>query len=212
MFELLVRYGMKPWGIGRRFTPDQTEAERRGACHLLRLDLSDDHADDALAMLRCVDASTDRIIFVNNAGVVTPIGKLESIARQDLSASLAVNFFGPLLIAQHLLGYSKSLEIPLRILNISSGAAKRAIPGWAAYCAGKSAISMAFQCLAAEEPLVEAIDIDPGVLDTDMQAEIRAAGVEHFPWLDEFVRLKQEKLLKDPAVVAKSIVSQWVLV
>ena len=48
--------------------------------------------------------------------------------------------------------------------------------------------------------------IDPGIMDTPMQREIRAASPESFPEVDRFVAFAEEGKLVPPETVAKRIV------
>src|SRR5690606_15700892 len=65
------------------------------------------------------------------------------------------------------------------IVNLSSGAAHRPMEGWSAYCAGKAGLAMVTQSLALEYGArgIRAFGFAPGVVDTDMQGEIRASGI-----------------------------------
>jgi NAD(P)-dependent dehydrogenase (short-subunit alcohol dehydrogenase family) len=104
---------------------------------------------------------------------------------------------------------------PLRIVNVSSGAATRAYAGWSAYCATKAALRMAGQVVAVEAdayppgaagPLdLAVVTYEPGVVDTAMQAEVRATPRAAFPALDRFLELHASGRLADPASPAAEI-------
>ena len=55
----------------------------------------------------------------------------------------------------------------------SSGASTGAYSTWGAYSASKSAMNALARQVACEEPDVTAFSIRPGVVDTDMQRELR---------------------------------------
>ncbi|MDP2366746.1 hypothetical protein [Rhodoferax sp.] len=57
---------------------------------------------------------------------------------------------------------------------------------------------------SAPHPFVD-INIDPGVMDTAMQADIRAASVHDFPDQERFVQRKTQGALVAPADVAAAI-------
>lgn len=59
------------------------------------------------------------------------------------------------------------------ILLTSSGAAVRAARTWGAYCCSKAALHHLGMNIAAEEPDITTISIAPGVVDTEMQRELR---------------------------------------
>ena len=63
-----------------------------------------------------------------------------------------------------------------RVINISSGAAHTSIPGASAYCASKAALTHFGRILAEEVPEVTSISVRPGVVDTDMQCQLRREG------------------------------------
>lgn len=82
---------------------------------------------------------------------------------------------------------------------VSSGAAAHAYASWGAYGATKAAMNHLAMTLAAEEPDVTTVSIRPGVVDTEMQRDIRET---HHEVMDEqdrkrFAELKEEgKLLR----------------
>ena len=55
----------------------------------------------------------------------------------------------------------------------SSGAAEHAYSTWGAYGATKAAMNSLCRTIAVEEPDVTVLSIAPGVVDTEMQREIR---------------------------------------
>lgn len=93
------------------------------------------------------------------------------------------------------------------IINISSGAAHKPLPGWGEYCTSKAGLAM-FSKVAAEELKEKGIrvfSLAPGIVDTEMQAEIRHAHSEDFPALERFVSYKSEGQLSSAEEVAKKI-------
>lgn len=60
-----------------------------------------------------------------------------------------------------------------RILFTSSGAAVKAYSTWGAYGSSKAALNHLALTLGVEEPDVTTISIRPGVVDTEMQRELR---------------------------------------
>ena len=80
------------------------------------------------------------------------------------------------------------------LINVSSGASTSAYHGWGAYCAGKAGMEHLTRVIDVEERAsgLRAYSIAPGVVDTDMQAAIRASSVERFPDRPRFDRRKAE--------------------
>lgn len=154
-----------------------------------------------LSTERWVGAAT---ILINNAGVVEPMTPL---ARSDATTWLrhiAVNVGGVYLAARAVLpgmlerGYG-------RIVNVSSGAARRASAGWTAYCASKAAVDQLTRALAleVEDVGVTVCAFSPGYMDTAMQERIRRASAEDFPRVEEYRELERQSKLRDPREAAR---------
>jgi NAD(P)-dependent dehydrogenase (short-subunit alcohol dehydrogenase family) len=137
---------------------------------------------------------------VNNAGVLGPIAPIAEGDPQAWQENLQTNVLGPVMITQAALPHLRRHRG--RVLTVSSGAAVYVIPGWAAYCVSKAAVNHFTRAIASEEPDVTAIAFRPGVVDTAMQATIRAKGQEGMPPEDyeRFVRYYQEGELLPPEV------------
>jgi benzil reductase ((S)-benzoin forming) len=93
------------------------------------------------------------------------------------------------------------------ICNISSGAARKPLSGWGEYCSSKAGLAM-FSRVADEELRKQGFrvfSLAPGIVDTDMQSEIRHADERDFPALDRFAAYKSEGLLSTPEEVAEKI-------
>jgi benzil reductase ((S)-benzoin forming) len=149
-----------------------------------------------------------KAVLVNNAGMVTPVGPLEKLDAAALERNLAVNLLAPMLLMRRFLAATETAPLR-RIINISSGAARRPIFGWSAYCAAKAGLDMASRAVALEAQArgwpVEVSSLAPGVVDTPMQATVRAASPEDFPDIERFRAMKAEGVLRPPAEVAAEI-------
>jgi NAD(P)-dependent dehydrogenase (short-subunit alcohol dehydrogenase family) len=117
-------------------------------------------------------------ILVNNAGLVAPIGLLDVVDPEAFARAIRVTLVGAAFACQAvlpaMLGAGRG-----RIINLSSGAAHRPLEGWSCYCAAKAGLAMLTRSLALEYGArgIKAFGFSPGVVDTDMQAEIRASGI-----------------------------------
>ncbi|KAI9222145.1 short-chain dehydrogenase [Blastocladiella britannica] len=140
--------------------------------------------------------------LVHNAGVLEPVGKIADVPMADVRAAFDVNLFSVIQLTKAALPLLRAAT-PGRIVLVSSGAASKAYHGWAAYSATKAALNMLAESLAVEEPGVVTVALRPGVLDTDMQAQIRALDPAKMPgshaW---FVQTHSEGKLVDPMVSA----------
>ena len=85
-----------------------------------------------------------------------------------------------------------------------SGAAPCA--GWSVYSATKAALDHHARSAALDAvPHVRVASMAPGVIDTDMQTEIRASAPDKFPLLPQFQALKRDGLLSTPEACAQKI-------
>ncbi len=98
------------------------------------------------------------------------------------------------------------------LVNVSSGAATRPYEGWAVYCGSKAAVEMITEVVAREErgAGLSAFALAPGLVDTDMQALIRAARPEDFPEVERFRRVHEDDGFNSADWVARFIVERLV--
>jgi NAD(P)-dependent dehydrogenase (short-subunit alcohol dehydrogenase family) len=151
-------------------------------------------------------------IVVNNAGVIQPIEPVASVDPDAWLHNLAVNLSGVFLICRYAL--PGMLERGWgHIVNVSSGAARGTVVGWSAYSAAKAGVE-AFTTVTAREVGDRGVRVNavrPGIVDTDMQVEIRGSSEEQFSRenLERFRGYKERGLLRDPADPARLIL--WLL-
>ncbi|MFK4517184.1 benzil reductase ((S)-benzoin forming) [Bradyrhizobium japonicum] len=208
LLDLLVAADARPIALGRRLDPRHAAASARNACVFVAADLSALGSLDQIDLAGALPQTTDEIVLISNAGSVEPIGTLGVINSASLAAAFAVNALAPAILARKLLAAADSRRTRLRILNISTGAARRPLPGLAAYCASKAAAIMMFDCLATERSDVAVEHIDPGVLDTDMQSMLRSADDQALPVRQMFASFETEAKLKPPRDVARDILTR----
>lgn len=106
-----------------------------------------------------------------NHGVLEPVKKLADSTAEEWRSAFDTNFFSAVSIAQAALPALR--ESHGTILFTSSGAATNSYPTWGAYGSAKAAMNHLAQTIANEEEDVISIAIRPGVVDTEMQQEIR---------------------------------------
>jgi NAD(P)-dependent dehydrogenase (short-subunit alcohol dehydrogenase family) len=163
---------------------------------------------DATAMAAFCDAAAARFgrvdLWINNAGLLAPIGPLRDNDPAEFARHIEVNvlgvFNGSRAFIRHLHGRGGSGVL----LNISSGAARNAYAGWSAYCASKAAVDRMSESIALEEQAngLRVHAVAPGIVDTDMQAMIRDCTPEQFPRVQKFHDLKEKEGFSSPAFVA----------
>ena len=154
--------------------------------------------------------------LINNAGLVgvpaplgqVPLAQLSQASRVGLEAVL-------LLTASFLAATGAWATTTRRVLNISSGLGRRAMAGSAAYCAAKAGMDHFSRAVALEEatrpdgrPGARIVSMAPGVIDTDMQAELRGADPALFPERERFAQLHAQGQLMSPADCARQLLSK----
>lgn len=117
-------------------------------------------------------------VLVNNAGVIEPIAALAESDPAGWDHSVDINLKG--------VYHGIRAVLPLMraqgggtVLTVGSGAAHSALEGWSHYCAAKAAVHMLMSCLHKEEAGhgIRAITLSPGTVATQMQREIKTAGI-----------------------------------
>jgi benzil reductase ((S)-benzoin forming) len=184
--------------ISRSISEEQRQysAER---FFFLKMDLAQDDITEKLSQLKG-KINNEAVVFINNASIIEPIAKIETLNETDIEKTLSVNIKATLLMTSFLLkNYAKN---DLTFVNISSGAAKRAISNWSLYCSSKAYMEMFFNTAESEYPDHRFFNINPGVMDTGMQKSIRE---NDFPDAENFKDLQKEGKLKLPIDVAKEI-------
>lgn len=146
----------------------------------------------------------NHVSLVNNAGVIDPIepaGELEPAAVQK---HMQVNVTAPILLINRLVKEANDRDINLDIINITSGAAEKTVHGWSVYSSSKAAINRFTETLALEQEGKghTILAYSPGVMDTDMQDEIRSSSKESFADVEKFRELKEKGKLRSPDEVA----------
>jgi short-subunit dehydrogenase len=151
-------------------------------------------------------ANTTQLLLINNAGLVSPIGPLSAQSTADISRSVQLNVAVPLALSAMLTRKIQGNQ-QLRILHVSSGAAQSAYPGWSVYCATKAALDMHAQAVQQDQlPNVAICSLAPGVIDTEMQAQIRATDESLFPNKQRFIQLKNTNSLSSPNTAGERVV------
>lgn len=153
-------------------------------------------------------AGSDTVLLINNAGTVQPIGPLGNQEVAHIAQAINLNVAAPMMLASAVVDTSRADTRDVRILHVSSGAGRSAYAGWSVYCATKAALDQHARAVALDQlPRVRICSLAPGVIDTDMQAEIRATPLERFPMRERFDGLKRDGQLLDAAACAQRLVA-----
>jgi hypothetical protein len=155
--------------------------------------------------LRSFVGGAQSVLLINNAGMVQPIGPIEGQDAADIATAVSLNVATPLMLASALAAASVDAT-DRRIVHISSGAARNAYPGWSIYCATKAALDHHARAVALDaNRALRICSLAPGVIDTNMQAEIRGSGTEQFPMREKFEDLKRNGQLSTPEQCATQL-------
>lgn len=149
-----------------------------------------------------------KIVFMNNAFTFGELNKIDKLDVETIQNSVNTNLVSAALLLKTFIHKTKDLAVEKRIINISSGAAKRAIDGWSLYCMTKAAMEMFISSIAVEYDDYRSFNVDPGVMDTGMQESIRGykEGVDY----DYFMELFENDSLKDTDRVALDIIEKYI--
>jgi NAD(P)-dependent dehydrogenase (short-subunit alcohol dehydrogenase family) len=129
----------------------------------------------------------------------------------SLSAAVRVGLEAPLLLSAAFLRATRDWPADKRVLHISSGLGRRAMASQGPYCAVKAGLDHLARAQALEEALwpsgARVVSLAPGVIDTDMQVQLRGADPAAFPDHDAFVQMKAGGRLDSPAAAAAKVIA-----
>lgn len=148
-------------------------------------------------------------LWINNAGVLEPIAPIRDVEPEAFREHLDVNLTGVFLGSRCYVNHLRRVGRGGVLVNVSSGAAWKAYEGWGAYCAGKAGVERLTEVIALEEREIglRAHSVAPGVVDTDMQATIRATPESRFPDAPRFHALKRAGTFNSPRFVADQLLA-----
>ncbi len=161
-----------------------------------------DHSTAALIVKQTIDKFGRIDSLILNAGVLDPVKHIESIDVLEVKNLFEINFFSVIDLVSKSIPHLRSSKGSC--LFVSSGASTNAYDGWAAYGASKAALNHFASTVTLEEPSINTISIAPGVVDTQMQVDIREKfGSDMKPEaLDKFLKLHESNQLLKPEVPA----------
>lgn len=100
---------------------------------------------------------------------------------------------------------------PRKVVLVSSGLGRRAMAGSASYCAAKAGLDHLARAVALEEAAkpggARVVSLAPGVIDTDMQVQLRSADPTRFIERERFAALHRQAQLDTPAQAAAKLLA-----
>ena len=141
------------------------------------------------------------VLLINNAATIGEIIPLHLKKEDNIINEYNLNIVSPtILCARFINSFKKNRKM---IINISSGASNSALPSWSTYCATKSALDRLTHVIAEERyKNLTIFSVRPGIVNTQMQAEIRKADPNLFPLLSKFTAYYNNKELENVKNVA----------
>ena len=216
MAEQLLASGHTLLCLSRRINDPLADAARAQGAALTQwsVDLVDGAAVAARLAEWLAAFAPDRFAtatLINNAGVIPAIVPLREADPGDLARALRVGLEAPMQLTAAFLGATRAWKGARKVLNISSGLGRRAMASQAAYCAAKAGMDHFTRCLALDEAAApngaRVCSLAPGVIDTDMQVQLRGADAAAFPDRGNFERLKTGGQLTSPDEAARRVLA-----
>jgi len=155
------------------------------------------------------DFAGERAVFVHSAGTLQPIGFAGEVSADDYVRQVLLDSASPQVLGEAFLRAARETRASCHIVMIGSGAAFTVYEGWSAYCAGKAAMDHWVRTVGAEQvrrgSRCRVLSVSPGIVETAMQVEIRAASSGDFPSVEKFVDVHEKGQSREPEEAAREI-------
>ena len=197
------------------FDAELVDISRRGGtpgAHHVAVDLADPQSWPVVEKdfrQRMDEYPADKVIFIHNAGTLTPLGPADRVDTAQYTRNVLLNSAAAQVLGHAFLSAVSGRDCEQHLIMMSSGAARRPHEGESSYCAGKAAIDQWVRTTGLEQnrrhPGCRVISVSPGAVDTDMQAELRACNDDQVPESNRFREMDAQGLLAKPEDVARTI-------
>ncbi len=153
-----------------------------------------------------------RVRLIHNAAMISEPCDVADGAPADLARSLRIGLEAPVaLTAAFLRATGHWAAADRRVLFVSSGLGRRPMAGAAAYCAQKAGLDHFARALALEEQArphgARVASVAPGIVDTDMQKQLRGADPGRFAAQGTFAGFHSSGALDSPAAAAGKVIA-----
>ncbi|WP_391206387.1 SDR family NAD(P)-dependent oxidoreductase [Psychrobacillus sp. L4] len=203
----LLEAGHTVYGIARK----ENDIDHPRYHHVL-LDLTETSklADTMGYIVKENSSEASSFTLINNAGTIEPIGMVGEIDGKLIAKSIAVNLTAPMVLTGAFIHALAAIDMPKKVVQISSGAGRNALGGWSSYCAGKAGLDRFTEAVQLEESNklngVRLVSIAPGIIDTNMQQTIRESSTSAFPSVERFKEYKASGQLSNVNDVAEKLI------
>lgn len=190
--ELLLKEGYLVYGYSR------TNKIQHPNFTFTKIDLSN---LDAVKQLQFPKESQQDILLINNAATIGSIVPFDKKETSDIIQEYYLNLVAPTILCKKFITtYPEDKKL---LINIGSGAGNSPIQSWSTYCATKAALDMLTGVIAEENHKnLTVFSVHPGVVDTNMQSEIRNSDPKNFPLLSKFSDYYIQNELESTKIVA----------
>lgn len=154
--------------------------------------------------------NADTYTLINNSGIIGDIKHIGKINNSEIINTYNINTISSSILINNFVKKYKTNNCQKIILNISSGAGRHSIESWSSYCASKSAMDM-FSLVVNDDlhfisNKFKIFSVAPGIVETNMQENIRKADKSDFSGVDNFINYKKNKLLSSSNEIAKKLI------
>lgn len=208
MLIRLLRDGHHVVAAARGLAPELPE--HAGRLDWTRLDLGDLAAAQGWVVRAMGTCEAQPVALILNAGSLDPLVPVADLRPDAVETHMRVNLASPMLVTAGFLEATRDWPVPRRVLAVSSGAGRRGVSHWSAYCSSKAGLDNFIRSLNAEYAgatagaAVRAVSLAPGVIDTVMQQTIRGLDA---PDRERFQALHAEGRLTLPDDAAAAILA-----
>ncbi|MEO7356768.1 MAG: SDR family NAD(P)-dependent oxidoreductase [Ignavibacteria bacterium] len=175
----------------------------------IKTDLKDLEKVKAFNFPELEDAES--IVLINNSASKSEVSHLGNRSSDNMIENFNVNLISPALLMNNFLKKYQSYECKRMIMNISSGAAFKPMESWSTYCATKAGLAMISEVAGMEQKLnhsenpVNVFNVSPGIVDTQMQTDLRKIAPKDFSMVGTFIEYHEKHQLAKPAEVARKL-------
>ncbi|WP_282034684.1 (S)-benzoin forming benzil reductase [Metabacillus indicus] len=187
----------------------QLAFEKDAVLQFVPCDLSNAHQTEAaitevFEKINWNDA--EQLTLINNAGTVHPMKPVGKAEASEIEAHIQLNLTAPMVLSHAFAAKTKDLPVKKTVVNISSGAANYSLFGWNAYSSSKAGLDMFTKSFGLEQKQekhpITVLSFSPGIMDTEMQGNIRSTKPEDFADVARFQEYHETGKLRSADFVA----------